>query len=149
MNCGTSCWRQGIGQCRGGTLKSGGRSGRVKANPGARCRGKKGGNPEKTTRYLQIFTQSQVRETTLVGVYSQRCFNSFIHDRFAFTLGSASPCGSAFIGMRGLPSGESTEKHYNLYFYPLEMALQVPRASPSGTQHHSIKSADVKYHDFQ
>ena len=41
-----------------------------------------------------------------------------------------SPCCSAFIGMRGLPSGKSIERHYNLYFYPLEMALQVPRASP-------------------
>ena len=47
-----------------------------------------------------------------------------------WALHAKSPCGSAFIGMRGLPPWKSIEKHYNLYFYPLEMALQVPRASP-------------------
>lgn len=41
------------------------------------------------TKHLQIFTQNKSGKTTLVTVYSQRCFNSFVHNRLAFTLGSS------------------------------------------------------------
>ena len=140
MNYRTSCWCQSIGQCWGGGkhLKSGGRSGRVKANTGARWHGKKAGIHRKQPNTSKFSLKSKSGKTTLVNVYSRRCVNSFIHNQFAFTLGSSCKI-TMLLSFHWNERAALWEKHWKA----LQFVFLSIRDGSSGTQSLSLEGHSI------